>query len=262
MIFAMENEVPPAVPWKPKRILKKYKKARSIVWKQFELQVAKMLQGNRVPLSGSNSRHDTSADVFWDYAHPAYGWLYVECKRDKHLSKRLQAEYEKLKEGKILFSYMDKKLPYLEQKVKDAEGDNRWLCVMSLDWLTAKSDVPLSILAQENAVYTGHFMSVTNLYEKTVKKAEKEGKSTTILLFRLHNRHHIILAAEYSNLARFKRLLTCLTKNLEQRKDKTFYQMMSRAERAYNESRSLQEGPKVNSEARVIYKGDETHLSR
>lgn len=79
-------------------------------WKQLERKVATMFGTKRVPLSGSNSGHNTNSDSL----HPK---LYIECKlRQKIAIWQLFIDTEKK-------AYAEDKIPIVAIKQKGAKGE-------------------------------------------------------------------------------------------------------------------------------------------
>jgi len=94
----------------------------SKTWKAFELTVAKFFNTNRTPLSGSNSRHDTTSDTL----HPT---LYIEAKRDRRYVGKTLGDllHNTVKEAK-----KEHKTPVVALREHSKRGF--WLIINSFDF--------------------------------------------------------------------------------------------------------------------------------
>jgi len=158
----------------------------SSTWKSFEREVAKLFGGQRVPLSGRNSKHDTAADVMnisW------FKELFVECKRDK------------------------KYLPFLK-KIKYYDAINAFgICNFCFENRYFLYVYELTALFNDLFKYKKLFnislikrnCPTVKLFFRSVALAAVEGKSSTLICFRYHNRKGIFALSTrdtYSKLVR------------------------------------------------------------
>jgi len=161
---------------------------RVAVWKAFERSVAEMFMGHRVPLSGMNSRHGTSADVFFDKGHPLGDWLYIEVKRDRQYNRLFESYHEKLRAGEIGVQERPDPLFYF------------WLVSFSAQHL----QTPLPVLISQQGFRTDpDYCKISNLYDVTKEKADKE-KKIVLLTFRVHSKKGIYCVCNYECLKRLK----------------------------------------------------------
>lgn len=146
-------------------------------WKGIEAEVAKLLGGRRVPLSGMHSGHNTSADVMNDpeseIEYPDF--LYVECKRDKQYEAMLLPLHLSLQQGALIITIIEDVVYYIFRldiflKIKIAQWDGYTVCNNRL----------------------GKYKRVWNLLFDTQRKSIKEDKDAYMCVFKLHNKRGYI----------------------------------------------------------------------
>lgn len=165
------------------------KKRRSNTWKTTERQSAALFGGRRVPLSGSNSGHKTSADVM-----DVPKWLYVECKRRQmHNTFWLQ----KLKgKGVTLIEYLR------EGNVVTADCDPFRLYFFRVDLFMKEWGQHINVSDCEYK-FKKTARPITQ-YGIEYLKAKREGRDATILIYRVHGRLGLYAIADNYTVERLE----------------------------------------------------------
>jgi len=153
-------------------------------WKVTEREVAELLDGKRVPLSGSNSGHDTRADVMC-----VPKWLYVEVKRDKRYNTFLERYRKDCSSGWAFVFGSD-------------VGD---LILFSLQRAINFPDIMCEHYTEIDYSEKSRVPSPVSLYYRELDKCKDEGREVLLLVFRIHNITGFLSLTEYNN---YGKLLT------------------------------------------------------
>jgi len=162
-------------------------------WKQFERDLAKLFGGRRVPLSGSNSGHDTRADLMFRLDGPS--WMYIEAKRSKAYNKFGIDNYDE----------------FTDDKFWVWKFSGRVLCFFSLQFLVKQCKEPTLYLVERMGVVPElkNLRRVAILYLKTAELASAEAKSCTLVCLRLHGLSKIVCVADVPSFQKLKEWVAC-----------------------------------------------------
>lgn len=141
-------------------------------WKVTERAAAALFGGERVPLSGSNSGHGTSADV-----RKVPSWLYIEVKRKLAHNHFWHPILCYLQQGLVIRTSWEGFTIYLF----------RVDTFMKVRGMHIEADLNMSF--RENSVVLGQYLD-------TYKQAQREGRDATILIYRIHGKHGLYAVAE------------------------------------------------------------------
>lgn len=177
---------------KKKAFLKHYMST----WKDFERRVAKVLGGKRVPLSGSNSGHDTSGDVLWGREQSAYKRVYVESKHRLDLFTAYIKYYDLLIKQKKFVAF----------KINDEDTTLVMFDGSCMDEYFGK---PVQVILLDRLHYSLQTCGVkpgrskvVNLWKNTREKATAEGRFP-VVCFNCPKRRGLFIVLDVNNLQEF-----------------------------------------------------------
>lgn len=167
-------------------------------WKVFEREIAKMFGGKRVPLSGSNSGHKTSADVMWPEKHELDPTdVYIECKRNKVYNTILDKWYDRLIAGSVLV-------------LKEHEHDLAKIYLFDIRRIAPQYKEPVAYFEVCHGIHAVGQTVISKLYRECMGKAQLEGKDYVWLAMKLHCRQGIFFACDFNSFVRLKKYYTAV----------------------------------------------------
>lgn len=134
-------------------------------WKSVELNIAKLFGANRVPLSGSNSGHNTSSDILWSIGSK-YEHCFVEIKHGEQCNKKYGIH-------KLMKDTMLPNNAILTSLVEILTKD--WILDSEYEWKKKRAYFDMIELNPMSK-------ALSLLCNDTISKAIKEGKRFAIII--------------------------------------------------------------------------------